>query len=73
MKKKHSRVEDPLADLLELAKTVEMTEEEKEEQRRDWVYGNTKLSNPAITRELVDEVADKMPRPGSRDKGKRES
>jgi len=50
-----------LEELLELAKTVEMTEEQKEEQRRDWVYGNTKLSNPAITRELVDEVADKMP------------
>lgn len=31
-----------------------------EEQRRSFVYGNCKMSNPAITRELVDEVAESM-------------
>ena len=50
--------ERTLEELLALASTVVMTEEEKEEQRRSWAYGNTKLSNPAITREMVDEVAD---------------
>lgn len=49
-----------LDELMKLAGKVVMTEAQKEEQRRDWVYGNTKLSNPNITRELVNEVADKM-------------
>lgn len=31
-----------------------------EEQRRSFVYGNCKMSNPAITRELVDEVDESM-------------
>lgn len=65
MTKKKSRT---LEELMDLAKTVVMTEEEKEEQRRDWAYGNTKLHNPAITREIVDEVADKMPRPNGEKK-----
>lgn len=51
---------EDLNELLDRAKTVTMTDEEKEEQRRDFAYGNTRLSNPAITREMVDEVADKM-------------
>lgn len=32
----------------------------KEEQRRSFVYGNTKLHNDNITRELVDEVAEQL-------------
>lgn len=39
----------------------EMTEEEKEEQRRSFVYGNTKLANESVTRALVDEVAAQAP------------
>lgn len=34
-----------------------MTPEQEEEQRRSFVYGNTKLANDNVTRELVDEVA----------------
>lgn len=34
-----------------------MTPEEREAQRRDFAYGNTKLANPAITREMVDKAA----------------
>jgi hypothetical protein len=37
-----------------------MTDEEKEAQRRSFVYGNLAISNPSITREMVDEVADEM-------------
>ena len=48
--------EEKLAELINRAKTIEMTDDQKEAQRRDWVYGNTKLSNPNITRELVNEV-----------------
>lgn len=37
-----------------------MTDEEKEAQRRSFVYGNVAVENPDVTRELVDEVADDM-------------
>ena len=32
----------------------------EEEQRRSFAYGNLKLSNPAVTRELVDRAADEQ-------------
>lgn len=32
----------------------------EEEQRRSFVYGNCRIANKHVTRELVDEVADKM-------------
>lgn len=35
-----------------------LTEEEKEEQRRSFAYGNTKIENSRITREMVDRAAD---------------
>ena len=44
--------------LLEKAKTVRMTPEQKEEQRRSFAYGNTKIENPRITREIIDEEAE---------------
>lgn len=31
-----------------------------EEQRRDFAYGNVKLHNPNVTREMVDAAAEKM-------------
>lgn len=34
------------------------TEDEIEAQRRSWVYGQTKLSNPNITREQIDKICD---------------
>lgn len=40
----------------------ELTEAQKEEQRRSFAYGNTKMSNEAITREMVDDVAEKLRR-----------
>ena len=47
-----------LEELLEWSKGYEMTPEEMEEQRRSFAYGNVKISNPAVTREMVDEIAD---------------
>lgn len=44
--------------LLEHARSTTMTPEQREAQRRSFVYGNVKLANDKITRELVDEVAD---------------
>jgi hypothetical protein len=42
-----------------LARTYTMTPEERDAQRRCWVYGQTKMSNANVTREMVDKVVDK--------------
>jgi hypothetical protein len=49
-----------LENLLEAAKKVVMSPEEKEQQRRSFAYGNTKIENSRITREMVDEAADAL-------------
>lgn len=49
-----------LKQLLEAASRADLTSEEKEEQRRSFVYGNTKIENDRITRELVDQEADRL-------------
>ena len=41
----------------------EMTSVEREEQRRSFAYGNLKIGHPNVTREFVDEVADRMATP----------
>jgi len=46
--------------LLEQAKKIEMTPAEQEEQRRSFAYGNTKIENDLITREMINEAADRM-------------
>ncbi len=46
--------------LIERARHVQMTAEEREEQRRSFAYGNTKIENPQITRQLIDQEADKL-------------
>jgi hypothetical protein len=52
-----------LQDLLEAAKKVVPTPEEKEQQRRSFAYGNTKIENERITREMVDKAADAIGKP----------
>ena len=37
-----------------------MTPEQIEAQRRSFAFGNVSMSNPNVTRELVDRVADEM-------------
>ncbi len=49
-----------LKELLEAAKRVEMTRQQREEQRRSFAYGNAGLENDRITREMVDEQAEKL-------------
>jgi hypothetical protein len=46
--------------LLEAAKTVKLSPEQSEEQRRSFAYGNTKIENSRITRETIDEEAEKL-------------
>ena len=49
-----------LQELLDAAKNVVLTQQEKEEQRRSFAYGNTRIGNPRITREMVDREADAL-------------
>lgn len=51
---------DNLKELLEKAKSVEVSPEQKEEQRRSFAYGNTNIENPRITRETVDQAAEEL-------------
>jgi hypothetical protein len=46
-----------LENALESDKKAVATPQEKEEQRRSFAYGNTKIENPRITRETVDREA----------------
>ena len=51
---------EELKRLLEVAKTVRMTPEQKEEQRRSFAYGNAKIENEFVTREMVDQAAEEF-------------
>ena len=49
-----------LENLIEWARKVRMSPEEKEEQRRSFAYGNTNIENSRITRAMIDEEAEKL-------------
>ena len=53
---------DDLDQLIEAAKNAEFTADQKEEQRRSFAYGNTKIENPRITRQTIDEQAAELER-----------
>jgi hypothetical protein len=49
-----------LQELLDAAKRVVISSEQKEEQRRSFAFGNTNIENPRITRETVNQEADAL-------------
>ena len=49
-----------LDELFERAKNVRMGDEERERQRRSFAYGNAKIENDHVTRELVDQEAERL-------------
>ena len=49
-----------LEDLIAASKRIETTAEAKEEQRRSFAYGNTKIENSLITRETIDSEAEAL-------------
>ncbi len=49
-----------LQELLDAAKKISMSPEQKEEQRRSFAYGNTNIENSRITRETVDKEAEAL-------------
>ena len=46
-----------LATLIEMARKVEMTDHDRDAQRRSFVYGNTHIENERITHETIDRAA----------------
>ncbi len=53
---------DKLAALIEQARAIKMTREQQEAQRRSFAYGNTKIENDLITRDMVNEEAEAQKR-----------
>lgn len=51
-----------LSELIEKARRAEITPADAERQIRSFAYGNTKIENDAITREMVDAAADAINR-----------
>lgn len=49
-----------LEKLIDLARTVEMTPVQCEAQRRSFAYGNTRIENGDITREMIDRAAEEL-------------
>jgi len=43
--------------LLDVARNVQMTSDEREQQRRSFAYGNTRIENERITRATIDRAA----------------
>jgi hypothetical protein len=46
--------------LIALARDVKMTSNEAEAQRRSFAFGNAGFENPLITKEMIDEQAEKL-------------
>ena len=53
---------EKLETLIKMARAVRMSPRELERQRRSFAYGNTKIENERITRQLVDEQAEALKR-----------
>ena len=49
-----------LQKLIDAARLREFSPAEREEQRRSFAYGNTKIENPRITRETIDREAEAL-------------
>lgn len=57
-----------LVALIEQARQIEMTPRDREEQRRSFAFGNANIENAAVTREVVDKVADELESRASSDR-----
>lgn len=61
MREKIVKLEQNLSRLIELSKGVQMSAKQQEEQRNSFVYGNTRIENSSVTREMVDQIAKRVP------------
>jgi hypothetical protein len=46
--------------LVEKAKRITMSQGEREQQRRSFAYGNANIENEAVTKDVIEQVADRM-------------
>ena len=51
---------EQLQKLIDASRGKPMSEAEKEAQRRSFAYGNAHIENDRVTRQMVDEAADKI-------------
>lgn len=51
---------DSLEQLIDAARRAKISDPEREEQRRSFAYGNTKIENERVTRETVNQEAEKL-------------
>ncbi len=51
---------DRLQELIEAARQRPFPAEERQAQRRSFAYGNTKIENDLITREMIDEADERI-------------
>lgn len=54
-------MDNNLSRLVELARGVRMSEAQRVEQRNSFVYGNTKIENTEVTREMVEAISHDVP------------
>lgn len=55
--------------LLERARGLPVSEEDRERQRRSFAYGNTHIENERITRKSIDEAAEALAKAASKTPG----
>jgi len=46
--------------LVQVARSIRMTPEQQEQQRRSFAYGNAAIENETVTRKMVAEQAEKL-------------
>lgn len=51
---------EDLQKLIDASRGRSMSDAEKEAQRRSFAYGNAHIENDRVTREMIDEAADKI-------------
>lgn len=59
---RRTRVTAKLQKLIDASRDRPMSDAEQEAQRRSFAYGNAHIENDRVTREMVDEAADKLAR-----------
>lgn len=57
---KEAQMSEELRKLIEAARHRPFEAEEREAQRRSFAFGNTNIENSRITREMIDEQAEKL-------------
>jgi len=61
-RRRDGSMDDKLSALIDKARSVKMSRKDWEEQRRSFAYGNTKIENDRITRQMIDQEAEALKR-----------